>query len=54
MARLTRHGVVVDEFSIVDFAFSKSFNEAIEKWDGRLPQVSGGAIPFINVQTSGK
>lgn len=111
MERLTRHGVVVDEFSIVNFAFSKSFNEAIEakttaeqlklkaerdlqrirveaeqkvtsakaeaeslalqkaqvtpelirlremenqrkaieKWDGKLPNVSGGAIPFINV-----
>ncbi|HEX8987385.1 MAG TPA: prohibitin family protein [Rhodocyclaceae bacterium] len=110
--RLVRHGVVVDEFSIVNFAFSKSFNEAIEakttaeqlklkaerdlqrirveaeqkvtqakaeaeslalqkqqvtselirlreienqrraieKWDGKLPQVSGGATPFINVQ----
>lgn len=110
--RMTRHGVVVDEFSIVNFAFSKSFNEAIEakttaeqlklkaerdlqrirveaeqkitqakaeaeslavqkqqvttelirlreienqrkaieKWDGRLPQVTGGATPFINVQ----
>jgi prohibitin 2 len=110
--RLTRHGVMVDEFSIVNFSFSKSFNEAIEakttaeqlklkaerdlqrirveaeqkvtqakaeaealavqkqqvtaelirlreienqrkaieKWDGRLPQVSGGATPFINVQ----
>lgn len=109
--RLTRHGVIVDEFSIVNFAFSKSFNEAIEakttaeqlklkaerdllrikveaeqkvtqaraeaealalqklqvtaelirlreienqrkaieKWDGKLPQVSGGATPFINV-----
>jgi prohibitin 2 len=116
MERLTRHGVVVDEFSIVNFAFSKSFNEAIEakttaeqlklkaerdlqrirveaeqkvtqakaeaeslalqkqqvtaelirlreienqrkaieKWDGHLPQVSGGAIPFINIQTAGK
>lgn len=112
--RLVRHGVAVDEFSIVNFAFSKSFNEAIEakttaeqlklkaerdlqrirveaeqkvtqakaeaeslalqkqqvtgelirlreienqrraieKWDGQLPQVSGGAIPFINVQTA--
>ncbi|MBL8492413.1 MAG: prohibitin family protein, partial [Rhodocyclaceae bacterium] len=28
--RLTRHGVAVDEFSIVNFTFSKSFNEAIE------------------------
>lgn len=116
MERLTRHGVVVDEFSIVNFAFSKSFNEAIEakttaeqlklkaerdlqrirveaeqkvtqakaeaeslavqkqqvtgelirlreienqrkaieKWDGRLPQVTGGATPFINVQATGK
>lgn len=109
--RLTRHGVMVDEFSIVNFAFSKSFNEAIEakttaeqlklkaerdllrikveaeqkvtqaraeaealalqkqqvtvelirlreienqrkaieKWDGKLPQVTGSATPFINV-----
>jgi prohibitin 2 len=109
--RLGRHGVVVDEFSIVNFNFSRSFNEAIEakttaeqlklkaerdlqrieveakqrvaqakaeaeslavqrqqvtpelirlremenqraaieKWDGKLPNVSGGAIPFINV-----
>lgn len=114
--RLTRHGVMVDEFSIVNFSFSKSFNEAIEakttaeqlklkaerdlqrirveaeqkvtqakaeaealavqkqqvtaelirlreienqrkaieKWDGRLPQVSGGATPFINVQPDGR
>lgn len=112
--RLSRHGVVVDEFSIVNFAFSKSFNEAIEakttaeqlklkaerdlqrirveaeqkvtqakaeaeslalqkqqvtpelirlreienqrraieKWDGHMPQVAGGALPFINVQPS--
>jgi prohibitin 2 len=28
--RLTRHGVMVDEFSIVNFNFSKSFNDAIE------------------------
>jgi prohibitin 2 len=28
--RLGRHGIVVDEFSIVNFNFSKSFNEAIE------------------------
>lgn len=112
--RMSRHGVVVDEFSIVNFTFSKSFNEAIEakttaeqlklkaerdlqrirveaeqkvtqakaeaealslqkqqvtaelirlreienqrkaieKWDGKLPQVSGGATPFINVTPS--
>ena len=110
--RLGRHGVVVDEFSIVNFNFSRSFNEAIEakttaeqlklkaerdlqrieveakqrvaqaraeaeslavqrqqvtpelihlremenqrlaieKWDGKLPNVSGGAVPFINVK----
>ncbi len=109
--RLGKHGVVVDEFSIVNFAFSKSFNEAIEakttaeqlklkaerdlarirveaeqkvasakaeaeslalqkqqvtvelirlreienqrkaieKWNGVLPNVTGGAVPFINV-----
>jgi regulator of protease activity HflC (stomatin/prohibitin superfamily) len=28
--RLARHGVMVDEFSIVNFNFSRSFNEAIE------------------------
>lgn len=110
-SRLGRHGVVVDEFSIVNFQFSRSFNEAIEakttaeqlklkaerdlqririeaqqrvaraeaearalelqkaqvseelirlrevenqraaieKWDGRLPNVSGGALPFIQL-----
>jgi regulator of protease activity HflC (stomatin/prohibitin superfamily) len=110
--RLGRHGIMVDEFSIVNFNFSKSFNDAIEakttaeqlklkaerdlqrievearqrvaqakaeaeslavqrqqvtpelirlremenqrqaieKWDGKLPNVAGGAIPFINVK----
>ncbi len=109
--RLGRHGILVDEFSITNFDFSRSFNEAIEakttaeqlklkaerdlqrirveaeqkvaqaeaeakalrlqkqeitpeliklreieaqrmaieKWDGRLPNVTGGAVPFINV-----
>lgn len=28
--RMTRHGLVVDEFSIMNFRFSKSFDEAIE------------------------
>lgn len=28
--RMTRHGLVVDEFSIMDFKFSNSFSEAIE------------------------
>jgi hypothetical protein len=23
---------------------------AIEKWDGKLPNMSGGAVPFINVK----
>jgi hypothetical protein len=23
--------------------------QAIEKWDGKLPNVAGGAIPFISV-----
>ena len=112
--RLTRHGIVVDEFSIVNFNFPRSFNDAIEgkttaeqlklkaerdlqrievearqrvtqaraeaealalqrqqvtpelirlremenqriaidKWDGKLPNVSGGAIPFINVSAA--
>ena len=109
--RLDRHGIVVDEFSIVNFSFSKSFNEAIEakttaeqlrlkaerdlqrirveaeqkvasakaeaeslalqrqqvtpemirlrevennakaieKWDGKLPNYTGGPVPFIGV-----
>lgn len=109
--RLGRHGVIVDEFSITNFQFSRSFNEAIEakttaeqlklkaerdlerirveaeqkiaqakaeaealriqkqevtaelirlreietqraaieKWDGKLPQVTGGGVPFIPV-----
>lgn len=109
--RMTRHGIAIDEFSIVNFAFSNSFNQAIEakttaeqlklkaerdlqrievearqkvasakaeaeslaiqrqqvtaemirlrevenqryaleKWDGHLPNVTGGTIPFINV-----
>lgn len=110
--RLSHNGVVVDEFSIVNFAFSAEFSNAIEakttaeqlklkaerdleririeaeqkvagaraeaealrlqkenvtenliklrqiemqqkaidKWDGRLPQVTGGAMPFIDVK----
>jgi len=109
--RLARHSIVVDELSIVNFQFSKTFNEAIEakttaeqlklkaerdlqrirveaeqkvaqaqaeaqalglqraqvtpeliqlrqmenqakaieKWDGHLPNVAGGAIPFLDV-----
>jgi len=27
---------------------------AIEKWDGRLPQVTSGAIPLLNLETLGK
>jgi len=110
--RLLRHGITIDEFSIVNFRFSESFNTAIEqkttsaqlklkaeqdlerikveaeqkiasakaeaeslrlqkqeitpdllklreienqrvaldKWDGRLPQVTGGSIPMINIK----
>lgn len=103
--RLLAFDIIVDEFNIVDFAFSRGFNEAIEakqtaeqsalkakrdldrikieaeqkitqakaeaesqriqretisptilqlraieKWDGRFPQVVGGAMPFIDVQ----
>lgn len=28
--RMSRHGLVIDEFAITDFQFSKAFNEAIE------------------------
>lgn len=110
-ARMDRHGIALDEFSIVNFRFSDSFNasieakvtaeqntlkaqkdlerikfeaeqkvatakaeaeslrlqkqevtpelvrlreiemqgRAIEKWNGKLPDVTGGTIPFINV-----
>lgn len=109
--KMQRHGLELDEFAIVNFAFSRSFSEAIEakvkaeqeklkaerdlqrieveakqklasaraeadalalqrqqvtpellqlrrtenereairKWDGKLPQVTGGTVPFINV-----
>lgn len=111
VTRLGRHGILVDEFSITNFDFSKSFNEAIEakttaeqlklkaerdlerirveaeqkvaqakaeaeslriqkqevtselirlreietqraaieKWNGQLPSVTGGAVPFIGI-----
>jgi prohibitin 2 len=114
--RLTPYGIHIAEVSIVNFAFSKSFNEAIEakttaeqlklkadrdlfrirveaeqkvtsaraeaeslalqkqqvsaelirlrevenqrraidKWNGVLPNVTGGAVPFINVNQQGK
>jgi regulator of protease activity HflC (stomatin/prohibitin superfamily) len=29
-------------------------NKAIDKWDGELPQVSGGATPFIDLRNMGK
>ncbi len=106
--RLLARNILVDEFNIVDFAFSDVFNEAIEskqtaeqaalkaqrdlerikieaeqsitaaraeaeaqrlqretitdtllqlraieKWNGVLPQVSGGAVPFIDLQSLG-
>lgn len=104
--KLSPRGIEVDDFNIVDFNFSKSFNEAIEakvtaeqsalaaknkleqikfeaeqqisyargkaealrieadalksnpqvlqlrtleKWDGRLPMVTGNALPFIDI-----
>jgi prohibitin 2 len=114
--RLNRHGIKIDEFSIINFNFSKSFNEAIEakttaeqlklkaerdlqritieaqqkltqaraeaeglaaqrqqvtpeliqlrgmenqrhaieKWDGVLPTITGGAMPFINLELPAK
>jgi len=110
--RLNKHGIAVDEFSIVNFEFSPSFNDAIEakttaeqlklkaerdlqrirveaeqkiaqaqaeaeslklqkqeitpeliklreieaqrlaieKWNGVLPGVTGGAVPFISIE----
>ncbi len=115
--KMVRHGLLLDEFNLINFAFSKSFSDAIEnkvkaeqqkqqaerdlqrlqveaqqkvvgakaeaeslalqrlqitpellalrrieneraaiaKWDGRLPNVTSGATPFINVdRTTGK
>ncbi len=106
--KLASRGIEVDDFNIVDFSFSRSFNEAIEakvtaeqaalaaknkleqikfeaeqkiaeargkaeairvesialkdnpqvlelraleKWDGKLPVVTGGATPFIDVKS---
>ncbi len=104
ITRVKPFDIIIDEFNIVDFSFSRSFNDAIEdkqtaeqqalkatrdldrikieaeqkltraraeaegqriqretinaeilqlraieKWDGRLPQVTGGAMPFIDV-----
>lgn len=106
-AKLKTHDILVDEFNIVNFEFSKVFNDAIEakvtaeqqalaaknkleqikfeadqkvaeakgkaeaitiesnalrsnpqilelraleKWNGTLPQVTSGAVPFINLQ----
>jgi regulator of protease activity HflC (stomatin/prohibitin superfamily) len=110
--KMQRHGLALDEFAIVNFAFSKSFSDAIEakvsaeqaklkaerdlqrieveakqkvasakaeadalaiqrqqvtaellalrrieneraaiaKWDGRLPAVTSGAAPFVNLE----
>lgn len=110
--KMARHGLILDEFAIVNFAFSRSFAEAIEakvkveqeklkaerdlqrieveakqkvasaraeadalalqrqqvtrellelrkvenereairKWDGKLPNVTGGTVPFIQVK----
>lgn len=112
--RLLRHGIAIDEFSIVNFRFSESFNQAIEakttaeqlklkaerdldrikveaeqkiasakaeaeslrlqkqeitadllklreienqrlaleKWNGQLPQVTGGSVPMINLRAN--
>jgi regulator of protease activity HflC (stomatin/prohibitin superfamily) len=112
--KMARHGLVLDEFNLVNFAFSKSFSDAIEnkvkaeqqkqqaerdlqrlqveaqqkivaakaeaeslalqrqqittellalrrienerlainKWDGKLPTVTSGATPFINIDKS--
>lgn len=111
--RLIQYGIIVDDFAIVDFQFSKVFSEAIEakqtaeqlalkaqrdlerikieaeqkvtaakaeaeslrlqkqnvspdliklrqieaamkaidKWDGKLPRVTAGAVPFIDVES---
>lgn len=86
--KISRHGLILDEFNLINFAFSKSSSDAIElkvkaeqqkqqaerdlqrmqitpellslrrieneraaiaKWDGKLPSVTSGATPFINV-----
>ena len=114
--KMSRHGLMLDEFNLINFAFSRSFADAIEnkvkaeqqkqqaerdlqrlqveaqqkvvgakaeaeslalqrmqitpellalrrieneraaiaKWDGKLPQVSGGATPFISLDRIAK
>jgi regulator of protease activity HflC (stomatin/prohibitin superfamily) len=107
--KITRHGLILDEFAIINFSFSPSFTAAIEakvnaeqeklkaerdlmrirveaeqkvtsakaeaeslrlqrqevtqdvlalrsieKWDGHLPQVTGGSIPMIDISKVAK
>lgn len=114
--KMQRHGLELDEFAIVNFAFSRTFTEAIEakvkaeqeklkaerdlqrievearqkvasakaeaeslalqrqqvtpellqlrrvenereairKWDGKLPQMTGGAVPFVHLGNAGE
>ncbi|OGH67796.1 MAG: hypothetical protein A3C15_02845 [Candidatus Magasanikbacteria bacterium RIFCSPHIGHO2_02_FULL_50_9b] len=106
VSKMQSYGILIDGFNIIDFDFSKSFNQAIEskvtaeqdalaaknrleqvkfeadqriaeakgkaeairvesealnqnpqilklrtieKWDGNLPTVTGGAVPFVNI-----
>jgi regulator of protease activity HflC (stomatin/prohibitin superfamily) len=45
--KMTRQWLIKIEFAIVHFAFSQSLR-TIEKWDGHLPQVTGGAMPLMD------
>ncbi len=93
-SRLAKRGIIVEDISITNLAFSPSFTRAIEqkqvaeqqaqqarfnlekaqvdaqaqatqkesltpeilqkmaieKWDGKLPQATGGTVPFINIR----
>ena len=44
--RLQRQEVTAD---LVELRKIEAQMEAIKKWDGRLPNVTGGAMPFLNV-----
>lgn len=44
--RLQRQEVSVD---LIELRKIEVQRMAIEKWDGKMPQITGGALPFINV-----
>ena len=46
--RLQKENVTAD---LIELRKIEMQQRAIEKWDGRLPQVTGGATPFIDIKS---